>query len=245
MKESREARKLLREWERISEKDGILYRTITLKGQRVQQICLPLQLKDTVLNCVHDQTGHQGSEKTFKLARLRCHWIGMANDIVEYCRRCPRCTLAKSGPKIKTSMGSVVAKRPLEIVAIDFTMLEPSCGGVENVLVLTDVFTKFTQAVPTRDQKASTVAQVLFREWFIKFGIPERIHSDQGRNFESRLVQELCNLYNIKKTHTTPYHPEGNAQCERFNRTMHDRLRHCLWIRRENGISIFLNWCNA
>ncbi|PIK62966.1 Pol polyprotein [Apostichopus japonicus] len=117
MKESREARKLLREWERISEKDGILYRTITLKGQRVQQICLPLQLKDTVLNCVHDQTGHQGSEKTFKLARLRCHWIGMANDIVEYCRRCPRCTLAKSGPKIKTSMGSVVAKRPLEIEA--------------------------------------------------------------------------------------------------------------------------------
>ncbi|PIK36767.1 Retrovirus polyprotein [Apostichopus japonicus] len=172
-----------------------------------------------------------GSEKTFKLARLRCHWIGMANDIVEYCRDVRGVHLPKVDQKIKTSMGSVVAKRPLEIVAIDFTMLEPSCGGVENVLVLTDVFTKFTQAVPTRDQKASTVAQVLFREWFIKFGIPERIHSDQGRNFESRLVQELCNLYNIKKTHTTPYHPEGNAQCERFNRTA-DRLN-CLWIRRE------------
>ena len=148
----------------------------------------------------------------------------MMTEVADYCRKCERCTLAEAGKKLHLTMSYLRASKPLEVLSIDFTVLERSCG-IENVLVLTDVFTEFTQTIPTRYRKATTVARVLVKEWIVRFEVPKRIHSDQGRNFEGKLLQGLCKIYNITKSRIAPYHPEGNGQCERFNRTMHDRLR--------------------
>ena len=224
---SQETKKLLGQWGRLVEKEGVLYRLFypTGGGQEVSQILLPECLREKVLQSVHNDHGHQGVDRTLQLIRDRVYWPGMSRAVEQWCRNCGRCILAKEGPKVRAYRGSLQASRPNELLAVDFTMLEPARDGRENVLVLTDVFSKFSQAIPTRDQRACTVADVLVRQWFHLFGVPNRIHSDQGRNFESKIIKQLCDTYGIKKTRTTPYHPEGNGQCERFNRTLHDLLR--------------------
>lgn len=90
--------------------------------------------------------------------------------------------------------------------------------------VITDHFTCYAQAYPARDQKALTVAKILVEIFFIHYGLPARIHSDQGRDFESRLIKELLGILGIRKSRTSPYHPQGDPQPECFNRTLLNML---------------------
>jgi transposase InsO family protein len=100
---------------------------------------------------------------------------------------------------------------------------ETNCGN-KHILVLMDHFTKWCEAFPTPDQKASTVAKILVDRVFSRFGPPVVLHSDQGANVESRLMHEVCDVMGIKKTRTTAYHPQCDGQVERQNRTSQDML---------------------
>ena len=105
----------------------------------------------------------------------------------------------------------------MEIVCLDYLSLKRSKGGHENILVITDHFSRYTQAIPTWNQMAKTTARVVFDNFIVHYGFPARIHSDQ--DFESILIKELCQIDRVKKSRTTPYHPMGNVQVERFNQT--------------------------
>lgn len=107
---------------------------------------------------------------------------------------------------------------------MDFLTLELSKGGIENILVITDHFTKLALAIPTRNQTAKTTAEAFFEHFIVHYGIPIRIHSDQGGNFEYSLIKELCELFGIEKSRTTPYHPSGNGISERYNRSLLNML---------------------
>lgn len=139
-------------------------------GEGVLQLLLPVALKSEVFTLLHQQHGHQGIVQTAELVRWRCYWPGLLSDVAHWCQECERCQSAKdTGPAVQSFMGHLLASQPNKILAIDFTVLEPSSSGIENVLLMTDVFSKYTLAVPTRDQRAETVAQTLVTEWFYKF----------------------------------------------------------------------------
>ena len=98
-------------------------------------------------------------------------------------------------------------------------------NGNRFVLVIGDYWTKWMEAYPIPDHTASTVASVLVYQFISRFGIPQQIHSDQGREFEAVLFQEMCKLLQIDKTRTTPWRPCSNGLVENFNRTLGALLR--------------------
>lgn len=81
---------------------------------------------------------------------------------------------------------------PLELVCIDFLSIEPDSRNTKDVLVITDFFTMYAVAVPTPNQKSCTVAKALWENFIVHYGIPEQLHSDQGADFESKTIKELC-----------------------------------------------------
>ena len=118
-------------------------------------------------------------------------------------------------------MEPILATHPMQIVHIDFLTIESGKKDKDhNVLVVTDQFTRFVQAFVTTSQTAQTTAKTPWDKYFVYYGFPEMIISDQGRNFESRVISELCKLGRVKELRTSPYHPQSNGQCDRFNATL-------------------------
>ncbi|KAK9962690.1 hypothetical protein ABG768_008044 [Culter alburnus] len=227
-KEPYKALRLLKQWDRLKLLDGILYRICkdpVTKFTR-HQFIVPDSLVSVVLCGIHDVAGHQGQGRTLSLARQRFSWVIMESDTREYVRCCQRCVVSKTPePEGRAPLESIRTTSPLELVCVDFWCAEDSSGKSVNVLVVTDHFTKMVNAFLCKNQSAAQVARHLWDKFFCVYGFPQRIHSDQGANFESRLIKELLQIAGVQKSRTTAYHPMGNGQVERFNRTLGNMIR--------------------
>ena len=109
----------------------------------------------------------------------------------------------------------------MERIAMDLSgpYIETARGNTY-ILVISDYFTKWSQAVPIPDKTTETVAESLVREWISQWGCPQSIHSDQGKEFDSQLMHQLCDMLNIEKTRTSAYMPKSDGLIERQNRTI-------------------------
>ena len=159
--------------------------------------CCPRNItKGCTLNC-----------RVVELARQRFYWPFVTPDIIHYVTKVCHC-LKQRKPATHVSAPP-----------------QPSSGGYQYILVIMDHCTRFALAYATRDKSAKTAADKLYNDFIMRFGFPETIHHDQGGECENKLFYNLEKLSGIRHSRTTPYHPQGNGQVERFNRKLLSMLR--------------------
>ena len=219
---------LLEHWSQLEVRQGVLYRKWESEdGREIRwRLVLPKQRINKVLNELHagPLAAHLGATKTLKSVQRRYmyYWVGMKADVRTFIRKCSACARRKSpGKKRKAPLQQRLSGSLMERIALDILgPLPESDEGNKYVLVIADYYTKFVEAYPMQDETARTIAQILVEEFICRYEIPREIHSDQGRQFESTLVKNICELLGIKKTRTTPFNPKSDGMVERFNRTL-------------------------
>ena len=215
------------QWGRLFLKDGLVFRrweNETTGEEIYQQVCLPDSLVPKVLHALRDSpsAGHLGVSKTLEKVRRRFYWHGMREDVESHIRRCGPCAEVNDPNKLpKAPLINIKSGHPLQRVAIDIVGPTPrSSSGHEWLLVVSDHFTKFAQAYPVRNTSAVTLAKKVMDEYICRFGCFEGLHSDQGANVDGAVFKGLCDLVDAAKTRTTPYHPQGDGQVERLNKSL-------------------------
>ena len=192
------------------------------------QLVVPRSSIGSVLQQLHSSPsgGHLGIFKTLEKVRSRFYWPGQRHDIEDWCRACELCAARKSPPRSnRAPMQQVLAGGPFQRVAMDILGPLPLTDrGNKYILVLGDYFTKWVESFPIPNMEAKTIANMFVGHFVSRFGAPDVLHTDQGRNFESALFKEVCLLLGVHKTRTTPYHPQSDGLVERFNRTLLDLL---------------------
>ena len=215
---SSELRSLMKEWDKLHLKDGILFRSVHSDNGQIEQLVVPRSCRQHILVSLHDNMAHPGRDKTLALVQERFYWPKMSTEVINKVAKCRRCICRKAASQ-KAPLVPITSTQPLELVCMDYLLVEPS-SGYEHLLVITDHFTKFARVIPCKNESAKTTAKALVENFINIYGYPKTLHADQGRCFESSVIKEICTLTGMRKSRTTPYHPMGNGACERFNQTL-------------------------
>ena len=207
--------------------NGLLYRWARKRGARGdsqlrRRLAVPLSLVPELLVQAHSSrlSGHCGKDKVLADIERRFWWSTMAADVAKQCRGCAVCQYASmKKPKQSGLLQPKMIIKPGDCLSID--LLGPFVRGSSGewfILTMVDVASRYTVVVATSVTTADRIADLVFKHWIKYFTLPVRILSDQGVQFESALFNRMCSRLGIKKSRTTTYHPQTNAQAERFHR---------------------------
>ncbi len=227
---SAKTKRCFADWERLKLRGGVVYREWYNNKGEVEnyQLLTPKCIRATILEAAHDNdlAGHFAERKTAAKVRRHFFWPGLAGDVHQFCQSCLICQQRKPLPtRPHHPLQQEVIGEPMQKVTIDILGFEKATSrGNKYILVIVDTLTKWAEALPMPDERAETVAKLLVEEFVCRYGIPSQLHSDQGRQFEATVFQEMCALLQISKTRTTPLYPQSDGQTERLNRTILDLL---------------------
>ena len=208
-----EVRHLLQLWDHLSVDDGLLKRRYeSIGGQRSwRELVVPSVLRNEILQELHAGAleGHLGEDKTIAKVHERFYWPGLWHDVIQWLRTCPACATCKSPPqKNRAPLQMVASGFPMQIFAVGILGLLPeSTAGNLYILVVVDYLTKWLEAYVIPNQEAITVARKLVDQPFCRFSPPEQLHSDQGKEFESDTMQEVCKILGLRSLGHPPITP--------------------------------------
>ena len=221
-------------------REGIL---VLRDGACGHRVVVPLSLKEEVLQHVHGSptSAHQGIKRTLSRCAQDFFWPGWRRDVINHVRSCLSCQERKAPAKEKRPTFHIFSQGFNDLVAMDIQgPLVQTHRGVEYILVIQCLFSKFVVAVPLQDTTAPVVAESFLRSWVMYFGPPARLLTDNGSNFHSGVMEDLYLLFKINKLWTSPYHPQTDGSVERFNRTLNAMLSHFVDVQRQDDWDQFL-----
>lgn len=192
------------------------------------QLVVPTSLRKLVVNSCHDlpaSGGHLAFKGTFDKVRDRFWWPTMHADVQKHVDSCLSCQHRKTSRRPpKLPVGTRPVTRSFQCVAVDLVEYKSMSEGNRYILSVIDHLTRFVILIAIKNKEATTIARNLVERVFSVFGPPETLHSDQGLEFENRLVKELQKVFGYKKTRTAAYRPQGNSVLERVHSTVHNMV---------------------
>ncbi|XP_044133676.1 uncharacterized protein LOC122926366, partial [Bufo gargarizans] len=215
--------------------NGRLYRLTETRGnapgpKQKRQLVVPRKYRQDLLRIGHDVplAGHLGIRKTGYRVTQNFFWPGVSDDVRAYCQTCEVCQrIGKKGDHPKAKLVSMpIIEEPFTRVAVDIIgpLAQPSRSGKRYILTIVDYATRYPEAVALSNIQAETVAEALVKV-FSRVGFPKEVLSDQGTQFTAEVTQQIWKTCGVKSLTSSPYHPQTNSLCERFNGTLKQMLK--------------------
>ena len=186
---------------------------------------VPPSWTKTIFDTFHNLC-HPGPKPTTETISARYVWPGFKRDIRNMVKTCHACQSCKIGRHTKAPLKKFEPPdRRFGDIHVDLVGPLPSSEGCVYLLTIIDRFTRWPEAIPIPNAEAVTCARALLRTWISRFGVPDSITSDQGRQFTSELWRQLNRVLGVIPKNTTAYHPQTNGMVERFHRSLKASLK--------------------